>query len=279
MVWSQLLERDGLVFSANFIGHMIRYIGIAGIFFLLLYVWKRHPFRQNKIQSTHAKASGMRREFLQSVVSLAIFSLVGLLVVRMHRWGFSRMYFDLDQYGSLYFWFSVALMILFHDAYFYWSHRAMHHPRIFPVVHSIHHLSHTPTPWAAFSFHPIEALVQALVFPLFILFIPIHPLGALIWLLYMTLLNVLGHCGYELLPRGFASHPITKWHNTTVHHDMHHRYSRCNYGLYFNTWDRIFGTNHSRYESEFERVRGEGLSTKGNPAIAKFDVESPQSAR
>jgi len=33
---------------------------------------------------------------------------------------------------------------------------------------------------------------------------------------------------------------------------MHHRYVTCNYGLYFNIWDRIMGTNHQRYHEEFE---------------------------
>ena len=36
---------------------------------------------------------------------------------------------------------------------------------------------------------------------------------------------------------------------------MHHRFVRCNYGLYYNVWDRLMGTNHERYEDEFDRVK------------------------
>ncbi len=74
-------------------------------------------------------------------------------------------------------------------------------------------------------------------------------------LTYMTVMNVVGHCGLEILPRGFAKHWLTRWHNTTTHHDMHHRYVRHNYGLYFNLWDRIIGTNHQVYKVEFERLK------------------------
>ena len=52
-------------------------------------------------------------------------------------------------------------MILLHDTYFYWAHRAMHHPKIYRHVHLVHHLSQNPSPWAAFAFHPFEAVIEA----------------------------------------------------------------------------------------------------------------------
>ena len=61
----------------------------------------------------------------------------------------------------------------------------------------------------------------------------------------MTFMNVLGHLGFELYPKGFTTHWLGKWNNTSTHHNMHHKYYNCNYGLYFNIWDRIMGTNHS----------------------------------
>lgn len=74
-------------------------------------------------------------------------------------------------------------------------------------------------------------------------------------LICMTVMNVVGHCGLEILPRGFAKHWLNRWHNATTHHDMHHRYVRHNYGLYFNLWDWIMRTNHRAYEVEFERLK------------------------
>jgi hypothetical protein len=39
---------------------------------------------------------------------------------------------------------------------------------------------------------------------------------------------------------------------------VHHSKVHCNYGLYFNIWDRLMGTNHQEYEREYARVT-EGL--------------------
>ena len=248
-------DHVALVFSAEYIAHLIRYALIAGGAFLLFYVWRNRRLRSLKIQEHYPARSEMRREVLYSLVSLAVFSLTGVLVFLIHRAGWTKLYLDIGRYGWGYLVFSTALLIFAHDAYFYWTHRLMHWKPLFPIVHRIHHLSHTPTPWAAFAFHPIEAVVQAGIFPLFILLVPTHPLSAVVWLLYMTAMNVLGHCGFEILPSGFTRHPITRWHNTSVHHDMHHHHVHCNYGLYYNVWDRLMGTNHARYDEEFERVK------------------------
>ena len=71
------------------------------------------------------------------------------------------------------------------------------------------------------------------IVPIMVFLMPIHPLTILVWVLYMTSMNVLGHLGFELFPDGFASGKITKWHNTSTHHNMHHKYVTCNYGLYY----------------------------------------------
>ena len=208
----------------------------------------------------------MRREFLYSLMSLAIFSGVGVLTFVLYRMGWVQLYRDIHARGWGYFAFSVGALIFLHDTWFYWTHRFMHLKSVFPLVHRVHHLSRTPTPWAAFAFHPVEAFVQAVFFPLIVLVLPVHPLAGLAWLLYMTGMNVLGHCGHEVLPRGLATHWLGKWHNTTTHHDMHHRLVRCNFGLYFNLWDRLLRTNHADYEREFDRVKGGVLEPGATPA-------------
>jgi lathosterol oxidase len=63
---------------------------------------------------------------------------------------------------------SLALMLLLHDAWFYWTHRLMHHPKIFRHVHLVHHRSINPSPWAAYSFHPIEAVIEAGIYLLIV---------------------------------------------------------------------------------------------------------------
>jgi lathosterol oxidase len=172
---------------------------------------------------------------------------------RLH---WTKLYYRIDHYGWVYFFFSIVAMIALHDTWFYWTHRAMHWRPLFKLAHRVHHQSHNPTPWAAFSFHPIEAVIESMIYPLVILFLPIHPLAALVWLVYMITMNVAGHLGFELFPRGFTEHRLLRWHNTSVHHNMHHSHIHCNYGLYFNFWDRLMRTNHVKYEEHFERVVG-----------------------
>jgi sterol desaturase/sphingolipid hydroxylase (fatty acid hydroxylase superfamily) len=254
------------VFTASYTDHLLRYLLIGGLTFLFFYAWRRRRSWAPKIQPDYPTAKEMRREFFYSLISIGIFALTTVGVVVLKHFGFTRVYYHAGAYGWSYLAVSTLVLIFAHDAYFYWTHRLMHWRPLFPLVHRIHHLSHTPTPWAAFAFHPIEAVIQAAFFPIIAFVMPVHPLAALLWLLYMTVMNVLGHCGFEILPRGFANHWLSKWHNTTTHHDMHHRYVRTNYGLYFNLWDRLMGTNHSRYEAEFEQVKRQDAAVTESPA-------------
>jgi bacteriorhodopsin len=41
-------------------------------------------------------------------------------------------------WGPAWFWTSLVLMILAHDAYFYWTHRLMHRPQLFRAFHRRH---------------------------------------------------------------------------------------------------------------------------------------------
>ena len=107
---------------------------------------------------------------------------------------------------------------------------------------------------AAYSFSPLEALVQAAFVPVVALFMPIHVIALFLFLAFMILRNVYGHLGVELLPRAFVRHPWFRWSTTTTHHDMHHRRTNGNYGLYFTFWDRLAGTMHEDYEETFENV-------------------------
>jgi sterol desaturase/sphingolipid hydroxylase (fatty acid hydroxylase superfamily) len=66
--------------------------------------------------------------------------------------------------------------------------------------------------------------------------------------------NVAGHTGYEYHPRWLLDSWVGKFVNTPTNHIMHHEHFRGNYGLYFNYWDRLMGTNHARYEARFREV-------------------------
>src|SRR4029079_5224578 len=138
------------------------------------------------------------REIGYSFLSLAVFAFVGAGIFVLRKMGYTRIYTDFNAHSVAYFIFSVVFFIVAHDAYFYWTHRFMHWKKIYPYVHLIHHKSHNPTPWAAFAFHPLEALVEFGIVPLMVFTMPLHPAAILVWVLYQSGMNVLGHLGFEL---------------------------------------------------------------------------------
>lgn len=233
----------------------VRYIVPAGIAYLIFYVWKRRDWWRNKIQQKLPKGSDLRREIVHSLMTSGIFAVMAFGVFALRKMGYGALYFDIAERGWFYFFFSTALAIFLHDTYFYWTHRLMHHPRLFPIFHKVHHLSHNPTPFAAFSFHPLEAIVEFGIIPILAIFMPLHSIALLIVTVWSMIFNVLGHTGYEFSPSGFTSHWFFKWINTPTHHNMHHQKANHNFSLYFNFWDRIMGTNNPEYDNYFEQIK------------------------
>lgn len=232
--------------------NLLRYFGVAGFAFLIFYVIFKSRWSYWKIQQTFPKPNDYWREIIFSLITVIIFMIVAVIIFASPLRNYTLQYESIDVYGMGYWWLSIFLMILLHDTYFYWMHRMMHHPKIFKWVHRTHHQSTNPSPWAAYSFHPIEAFVEAsIIFPIAFI-IPFHRTALLAFLLFMIVYNVYGHLGYELYPKGFNKHWLGKWINTSVNHNQHHKQFTGNYGLYFLFWDRIMGTIRSDYDDAYQ---------------------------
>ena len=196
------------------------------------------------------------REMGFSALSVIIFSFPPLIMlysdsIRPH----TTFYENINKYGMLYFSFCFPLMLLIHDTYFYWAHRLMHHPKMFRLFHLVHHKSTNPSPWAAYAFHPFEAVIEALIFPILLLTIPIHKIHLMTFFVFSLLYNVYGHLGYELFPKGFSRHWFGKWLNTSVCHNQHHQQFKGNYGLYFTIWDRLMSTLRDDYDNKKKKKK------------------------
>jgi sterol desaturase/sphingolipid hydroxylase (fatty acid hydroxylase superfamily) len=164
-------------------------------------------------------------------------------------------YRNFDDYPLWWFFLSIPAALVIHDAYFYWTHRIMHHPSLFKTMHLVHHKSTNPTPWASFAFHPLESVVESSIIIVLVFAIPMHPLAILSFLLIMTAENVMGHLGYEFYPRWLTQSFVGKWLNTSTNHNMHHRYFEGNYGLYFRWWDVWMGTTHAKYDATLLEIQ------------------------
>ena len=248
-----------------------RYLIAAMTITAILAVASRGFVDLRRVRHRLPRANQRWREFRQSVSAALVFSLVGVGIYYGAGHGVFRVYSQPAQYGWLYWVGSLFLIVVAHDAYFYWTHRWMHAPRVFIRVHRIHHLSVAPTQWAAYSFSISEALSQTAFLPLFLLIVPTHELVLFLWMGHQVLRNVVGHCGVELVPRKWLATWWSRWLTTTLHHDMHHEHGRHNYGLYFTWWDRWRGTEHPEYRERLACLlatveRGTGLQAREKEA-------------
>jgi Delta7-sterol 5-desaturase len=251
-------------FYALFLVVFLRYVVVAALAFAIFYGFKKKSWSFKKIQAAFPKSKDYWREFGYSVLTAIIFTLVGWMLFMTPIRKYTQLYTDLNTYGIFYFIVSILLMLLIHDAYFYWTHRLMHHPKLFKYFHKVHHQSVNPSPWAAFAFHPLEAVVEAGIMVVIAFVMPVHPAAIGLFLLIMMIYNVYGHLGYELYPKGFSQSRIGKWINTSVNHNQHHQYFKGNYGLYFLWWDRWLGTLRTDYDEAFDRVKNLPNPTSGN---------------
>ncbi len=234
----------------------VKYFFISLPFFLIFYVIFRKRFSYQKIQSKFPKLNEYARELGFSTLSVIIFSVPPLIMlyndnVRVH----TTFYKDISQHGLPYFILAFPLMLFIHDTYFYWAHRLMHNPLLFKRIHLVHHKSTNPSPWAAYAFHPLEAIVESFIFVIFLLFIPIHSIHLMTFFVFSLVYNVYGHLGFEIYPKGFNKHWLGKWINTSVSHNQHHQFFKGNYGLYFTIWDRMMGTLREDYDITFENLK------------------------
>ncbi|MEH0156740.1 sterol desaturase family protein [Limibacter armeniacum] len=232
-----------------------RYLVISGVAFLVWYVIFKKKWSFKKIQMAFPKRKDYQRELLYSVLTVLVFAIIA--AISMSPWvkPYSMLYKDLEAYPMWYYILSFPLVILIHDTYFYWTHRFMHHPRVFKWVHLVHHRSTNPSPWAAYAFHPLESVLEGMAFFVIFFTVPVHISVMLVFLLFNFLHNVYGHLGYELMPKALNNTKIGRLVNTSVYHNLHHKYCKGNYGLYFTFWDKWMGTYHEKNLGTFDEVK------------------------
>ena len=240
--WSSLTRETG------------RYAVFAILTWALIWFVLRRPLHGRKIRDTRPPNLQLAIEFLISIRSVAIFATVAAVMSLLSHAGAYPLSHLGYAWGPVWFWVSLMLMIVGHDAYYYWTHRAMHHPRLFRTFHRRHHRSHNPSPFTAYSFDLLEALVMSSFVLLWPFLVPTAWPVVSIFIVHQVVRNTLAHCGYELMPATSAGRPVFDWLTTTTHHDLHHAEPTSNYGLYFTWWDRWMGTESPRYHAAFAQA-------------------------
>src|SRR5579883_1006575 len=111
--WSNLVENTG------------RYAVFAVLTWAILWVALKAPLAGRKIREQSPPAAQMALEFLISLRSITIFATTAVAMSLMSRAGGYPLGQAARSWGPVWFGVSLGLMILGHDAYYYWTHRAM----------------------------------------------------------------------------------------------------------------------------------------------------------
>ncbi len=230
-----------------------RYFVLAAAVFVLFYIIFKNPMLHRRVQQKFPHRSDYFRDIFNSMISMGIFAAVSVTTFWILG-PYNNTYTNFSDHSTAYYAFTFVWMFFLHDFYFYVTHRLMHHPKVFPIVHLTHHKSNNPSPWTAYAFNPLEAVVEAGILTVFAFSIPIHRSAIFIYMLFQISYNIYGHLGFEIFPANFHKHWLGKWLNTAVAHNMHHKYSVKNYGLWTVIWDRVFGTMHPQYDAVYEKT-------------------------
>lgn len=238
-----------------FVLNLGRYFVFAGLAYLIFYYLFKDYFYKDRIQDYFGKRKDFIREVLYSLQTTLIISGFALLISFTPLKNYIHIYTNMSDYPLVWTPLSFILAIFIQDAYLYWTHRMMHHPRLFKSMHITHHKSIRPSPWTTLSFDFLEAFVQALLAPILIFIFPVHIYVITLTVILNIAYSTYAHLGYEIMPKSFRKTIFFRWFNTSVYHNMHHQKFNYNYGLYFRFWDKWMGTEHPKYEEKYDEIQ------------------------
>ena len=231
-----------------------RYVLVSGVFYAVFYVWFPQQWKQRKIGTRKYSRAQFKREISWSMFTALIFAVTGTVILLLWQKGYSKIYTDVNEYKWWWLPVSLGISMLIDETYYYWMHRLLHHPLLFKKIHLIHHQSTVTSPWTAFSFHPLEGCMLAVILPVTLMIVPMHPYVILTQLTIMTFTSVINHLDIEIYPGKFNRHVIGRWLIGATHHSLHHRQFRFNYGLYFTFWDKWQHTESPLFDATFENA-------------------------
>ncbi|MCA6073657.1 sterol desaturase family protein [Fulvivirga sedimenti] len=246
-VWNTVLTVSLVAFSL-----------ILARYFLISWAYEK-IFRKPSNDARKLVKSGLnkaqtRKEIGWAIISALIFTVFTMLLIIGRQHGIFLIYIDINEYPLWWIPAGIVLILLLHEAYYYWLHRWMHLPGVYRLVHKTHHESVQTSVYTAFSFHPIESLLQAIYLPLVLTFIPVNLFVLIGLLVLMTISATVNHAGIEVFPSGAIGQWMGKWLVGSTHHHVHHTKFRYNFGLYFTFWDKLMKTENQGFQDEFNSI-------------------------
>lgn len=243
-----------LEFIKQYFSGVLSSMSLVGVLYLVFWIVFGKILRNRKIQLS--KRAGWPQ--IKDEIGAALLSFIGttmfmFVILSFKDQGLAKFHIETGKYGLWYEVLTVAIMILMSDTWFYWSHRIMHHPKIYKYVHALHHKSLDVNPFTSFSFHVIEAVWLTLwILPLSMV-MPISMTALGVTQFIGAFNNLKSHLGFELFP-GFFKYAPFNMLVTATNHSLHHTQYNGNYGLFFRFWDIICGTELNETTKLFNEI-------------------------
>lgn len=248
--WTEVFK----VFAINTCALALWYFLLCGVLWLVLYRVGQQRFWNSKVVARLPKNRQVLSEIMLSLRTCAILGVGCTVTWWLAQLGLNQMNWDFSGYSLAWHAISLVLTVILWDAWFYWTHRLMHHPVLFRSFHAAHHRSHNPTPWTVYSLDTWEAITYAVFFPLVAFLYPIHPYIVGMFMTIQFVCNLFLHSGYEISPRWFAKSYASFFISSATSHVMHHHFGNGNYGFCFQYWDKIMGTCHPKYDEQLASI-------------------------
>lgn len=235
-------------------------IGVALVFFFGIgaFLQWRYYIKQRDTPETwkcqpkrFLKREDERHEVLLGTTNLVIGStLSGACATYIMNGGdFSRMYYNVSDYGWAYLIATTVLTFLYQDGAAYYIHRLLHRPALYKRLHKHHHRYHSPTAFSAVAMHPVEFLWLecAMVLPIFL--IPLHFMSFAGCMFYIYYYGMIDHSGVDL-------EAFWPWQPPVRFHDDHHKYFHVNFGFNTLLFDRYHDTLRKKTRTYSEKIFG-----------------------
>jgi len=216
----------------------IGFFGASFLFYLL--DTRLHPstLRRMKLQPerAHKSADAYTWDLLATVLvnHLLVWPVIAFAFGLFYEWNGQRFADALPSFSLGFYQFFCAL--IWQDVFFYFAHRALHHPSVYGLVHKRHHAFTAPVALSAQYMHPLEMVVNFLCMAISCLYSTMHPWLFCFWFFVLSVVNASSHSGYRF--RFYAP----------VAHDLHHQLFNVNFSN--NEWmDILLGTHHTSIAS------------------------------
>nr|CCC92109.1 putative lathosterol oxidase [Trypanosoma congolense IL3000] len=229
-------------------GGVVMYLTCASLSTYLLFFKLEETYFPKTINKNDLRKQ-IRHEIFIAVASIPFMGvLMAPAAVLSHR-GYSKLYYNVDDYGWAYLIFSAVLFFVFTDFMVYWFHRGLHHPTLYRYLHKLHHSYKYTTPFSSHAFNPCDGFGQGVPYYTFIFLFPTHHYLFVLLFIVVNMWTISIHDQVD-----FGGHII----NTTGHHTIHHEKFSYDYGQYFTLWDRIGGTYKAAKQTHHMPFVGDG---------------------